>query len=312
MFKIKRKSNGNIVRRRQARPESDSYGPVFSYHANRSSRPDVRERGNGVDNEPSATDARQHKPHFLLRRGSLMAMLIIIVAIAILNLSLKSTPKIVVSKSDNGTVFLRNQDVYNSAAHDALTKSFFNNNKLTINSKHIAEDLQSKFPELVGVKVKVPIIGGQIIVQIQPATPSLLLSSGSNLYVVDNVGRALLDAKQVPNIDKLGLPVVTDQSNIGVVLGKPTLPSANVDFITEVAGQLKANKVAITSLTLPAGANELDVRVDGVPYFVKFNLRGNGRVEAGAYLAVKKQLEREKITPSTYVDVRVEDRAYYK
>jgi hypothetical protein len=52
--------------------------------------------------------------------------------------------------------------------------------------------------------------------------------------------------------------------------------------------------------------------MNGVGYFVKFNLHGNAREEAGAFLAVKEYLESSHKTPGEYVDVRVENRAYYK
>jgi len=54
------------------------------------------------------------------------------------------------------------------------------------------------------------------------------------------------------------------------------------------------------------------VKVKGVPYNVKFNLMGDARAEAGTYLAVKQRLEAGHVTPGSYIDVRVDERAYYK
>ncbi len=241
-----------------------------------------------------------------------MLLSVLLLMVFCFNLPLGNQPKIVADKSSSGTIFLRNPAVYEATARELISKSFFNNNKLTINTGRIANELHNRYPELAAVDVGVPLFGRQPVINLEPAVPRMLLSSGSDLYVIDSYGRALLDAKQVVNIDKMGLPVVTDQSGLAVELGKPVVPSASVSFITEVYGQLKANKISVTSLTLPVGTNELDIRISGAPYFIKCNLRGNGRVEAGAYLAVKKQLEREHKTAGSYIDVRVEDRAYYK
>jgi hypothetical protein len=68
----------------------------------------------------------------------------------------------------------------------------------------------------------------------------------------------------------------------------------------------------IESLTLPSGLSELDVRIKGQGYYVKFNLLGDGREEAGAYLALKSHLDAGHITPRQYIDVRVEGKGYYK
>ena len=90
------------------------------------------------------------------------------------------------------------------------------------------------------------------------------------------------------------------------------IDAGNIDFITEVVGQLSAKSLKVVSMVLPGGASELDIRVEGAPYTVKFNLRGDARAEAGAFLAVKQHLERENKTPGSYIDVRVPNKAYYR
>jgi cell division septal protein FtsQ len=239
-------------------------------------------------------------------------VLVIGIVLTLFNLYLSDTPQVIPVSTTKSAIFLRNQQAYDAAAHAALDKAFWNGNKLTINTDRITADLRAQFPELAGVTVSVPFAGNRVRVYVEPATPQLLLSSNNTLYVVDTSGRALIAAAQVPRIEKLGLPVVNDQTGLPVEAGKAALPSTSVAFITEIVAQLKAKSITISSLTLPAGTSEMDVRISGVGYFVKFNLQGNAREEAGAFLAVKKQLERDRITPQTYIDVRVEERAYYR
>jgi len=248
-----------------------------------------------------------------LKRGPAVVGSVILGLFAVFNLLLSSHPKVVPLTATPGAIFLRNSQAYAAAADEALASSVLNRTKVTINTEHLTQALQSKFPELAHVTVSVPFIGSQPTVYIQPATPALLLSTtDGQLLVVDRSGRALLAAAQVPHIDKLGLPVVADRSGLSVQAGGFVLPSTSVSFITEVARQLKAKGLSITALDLPAGTSELDLKVSGVSYLVKYNLRGNARVEVGAFLAVKQQLEREHKTPGSYIDVRVEDRAYYR
>jgi hypothetical protein len=85
-----------------------------------------------------------------------------------------------------------------------------------------------------------------------------------------------------------------------------------VQFITGVLAQLQAKQLAITAVTLPPIAHELHVRIQGQPYYVKFNIQSDARIAAGTFLATKSYLEQGRITPAEYVDVRVEERAYYK
>jgi hypothetical protein len=206
---------------------------------------------------------------------------------------------------------MRSQSVYQAAANKAFSP-VFDGNKLTVNASKIAADLEQQFPELKAVSVTLPFIGSQPTVYMQPATPRLLLTNESGSYVLDGDGRALLSGSQLSSPSALHIPVVTDQSNLSVELGKIALPSSSVSFITEVAGQFKAKSLGITQLVLPQGTTELQVHINGAGYFIRFNLHGNAREEAGTYLAVKQYLDSGHKAPGSYVDVRVENKAYYK
>jgi hypothetical protein len=177
----------------------------------------------------------------------------------------------------------------------------------------VAAQLQHQFPELESVHVSLPVFGYQPVVHVQAAQPALIMSttSGSS-YILATSGRALVAPAQAPNVSGLGLPVVTDQSGLPIHAGSIALPGSTVSYITEVTGQLAAAHLTVASLTLPKATSELDVRLDGVAYSVKFNLMGQARVEAGAFLATKAQLEQKHINPASYVDVRVDGRAYFK
>ena len=64
---------------------------------------------------------------------------------------------------------------------------------------------------------------------------------------------------------------------------------------------------------MPAAENELDMYLTGQSYYVKFNLADSSPLqEVGTFLAVRQNLQQQGITPSQYIDVRVDGRAYYK
>jgi hypothetical protein len=317
MFNKKKKQpeQDRLGRQRQPRTEQQQRNAaVFSYHASRAMRPGATGR---VDPQapPSAASLRGKKLS-LFRRVPVIIGICIVGVLAVLNMYVDTAPRIVVDTpsavSESAAVPLRGQAAYQQAANTLLARSLLNKSKLTIHTSKIANDLQAQFPELTRVDISVPFIGTHPTLHLTPAAPRLLLNAGSVLYILDDAGRALLPANQMPNIEKLDLPVILDESGLVVTLGRPALSSGNVAFITEVIGQLKAKGLSTTSIVLPAGTSEMDIRLSGVGYFVKFSLQGDGRVQAGAYLAVKEQLARENKVPGSYVDVRVEDRAYYK
>jgi len=302
-------------RQRAPRAADRGKAAVFSYHASRSSRPGGTGRNEQTAaHATSATDARHAGIRLTaLKRMPPAVLVAIIVILAVCNSFLAGSPRVALdAQTADAAVPLRSPTAYTDAANALAGASVLNHNKLTANTDAIAAGMRAQFPELSQVTVSVPFIGAALVVHVAAAQPQLLLNVGADLFVVDGAGRALLPANQVPNIEKLELPVVTDQSGLTVTPGKPALSSGNVLFITEVIGQLKAKGLTVTSVTLPAGTSEMDIRISGVSYMGKFNLQGNGRVQAGAFLAVKGQLERDHKGVSKYIDVRVEDRAYYQ
>ncbi len=288
--------------------------PVFSYHA-RSAQTDKSSGRKAsfmwLADKPAKA---RPKPKRWPRRASVVVGAVLLLALVAANLLVSRDPEIV-TLADTGQrqVFLRSQDTYYQAARDILGSSLANSNKLTIDSTRIAKAMQDQFAELEDVSVTLPIVGRKPTIYIQPARPALLIKTpAGELFIVDTTGRALMSASQAPKLDKLGLGVVEDQSGLKIELGHGVLPSGNIDFITEVLGQLKAKSIKVTALILPKSANELDVKVEGQPYTVKFNLRGNAREEAGAFLAVKQYVERSGKVPGSYIDVRVPNKAYYR
>lgn len=283
-------------------------GAVFSYHANRSVREGAISRDANASQQPSVSRST-HRSRF--KRLSSIAVLVLVALIAIACLRLNDNAKVVPLNSENGQAFLRETSVYEAAVHKAFS-AFFNGNKLTVNTGKITDDLQREFPELKAVSISLPFFGSRPSVYIQPTEPRIILVSSEGMFVLDSNGRALITGNQVARLNELEIPLVTDQSNINIEVGKVVLPRDTVAFITEVAGQFKAKGLSVTGMTLPPGTNELHVRFGGAGYAVKFNLHGNAREETGAFLATKARLEQERKVPKEYIDVRVENRAYYK
>jgi len=212
---------------------------VFSYHAARAQRTESAER----DIFKADTDmlmARRRKRLSFWRNARMAGVTITILLLFALDMTLSTTPKVVVTGDSTSKLFLRPQSEYVAAAHQLLAGSLSNHNKLTVNTAAVSTALQRQFPELTAVSMSLPIVGGQPVIYMQPAVPRLVLrmqSSGG--FVLDGSGRALIDAAHVSNLARLQLPEVTDQSTLAVHAGDAALPAADVSYITQFAAQLK-------------------------------------------------------------------------
>lgn len=318
---FKKKNAGSTSRKRLS--STPRRAAVFSYHASRATT-DVPKRSGGSGRklwqrqttETPTAAVLNPKPR-LLRRFRRLPMALIVIAMTglILNgLALSSSPEVItLADATDRRIFLRDHATYEQIAHEVLDASIFSTNKITIDTQRIETQLRERLPELEHVSVVLPAFGHRPMVYMQPTQPALLLKvADGNIFVLDVTGRALMNAVRNERIEKLELPLIEDQSGLPIALGKVVLPKNDVAFITEVAGQLRAKQIALTSMTLPPGTNELLVGVKDVPYTVKFNLRGDARAAVGSYLAVRQHLEREKKVPSMYIDVRVDNKAYYR
>lgn len=308
MFKKKPPAPPERLRRNVQQPAQRT-NVAFSYYANRAPRPgatsrDIQQQAEKPIRTKPKRDWSKALPTIIIAGGALV--------LVVLSLQLGGVPKIETIDNGKGQVFLRDSAAYEDAASAAFADAL-NRNKLTVNTDKIAADITKQFPEIETVSVSLPFIGNRPTVYIQPAKPILILSTQSNgLYVLDSSGRALISGNQVPSLSKLGLPVVVDESGLAIEIGKVALPRLTVRFIDEVVYQLKQQDIIIASLTLPAGTNELHLKMDGVGYYVKFNIYGNAREESGALIALREQLQTAKKTPKEYIDVRVEGRVYYR
>ncbi|MDL2342360.1 MAG: hypothetical protein QFB87_04765 [Patescibacteria group bacterium] len=309
MFKNKKTNKPTIGRQRVTRPATERPS-AFSYYARRSD--ELLNTGRQIARSETAEQARATSRYWKQRFG--LGILLICGIICLVYIStLSNQPRIVIAPSSTATAVLQDQSVYESAASQILASSIFNRNKITVSTSGLAAQLAKRFPELASVQVALPLLTHRLTVSIANAEPVLLLATGTGSYALDAGGTALLTGSQLSGIGSLHLPLVTDDSSVKVSLRQQALTTDNVSFILTVLAQLKAHNLTVASLTLPAGASELDVRLTDQPYFVKFNLASNsGRQQVGTLLAVYDRLKQQNVTPGEYIDVRVDGRAYYR
>jgi len=297
---------GELGRARQRRIAEPSAAPSYNFRSGGAASEAPKPKPNPT---PSSKKKNSLSDNGLLQRTIHVVLLIAIVASVINILTLSSNAKILPLTSGNDDTFLHDQSVYQQAADKLLAKSFWNHNKLTINTSGVCEQLLKQFPELSDASVTLPLLAHRPIIYIQPSQPVLVMISNGGTFVVDETGKALLNINQLPNGKDLELPLVTDQSGVKVSIDQQVLSSKEVSFIQTVVSQIAAKHLSIGSITLPAHAGELDVAIAGQPYFVKFNLEHDDpRQQAGTFLAVISQ----GIVPPHYIDVRVDGRAYYQ
>lgn len=279
----------------------------FQYSSNRSQTDRVRAR-----TEPAVAEKKSVKRAQFLKKitqlpyivGGIVALFMIFYFSA-----LSGAPKISVP---DDALLVRNIYAYQKTAAD-LTSDPSSKSKFTINRQKIEEEFEKAHPEVISAKVTTSLFSRSATLELQLTTPLILLNSGATTYVLDSRGTAVSDiAKTKAEFNTAELPLITDQSGIQIELGKPALTNEQVQFISEVRHQSNAKQLVIESMALAPGGGELNVKYQGSPYFVKYNLNEDARKSFGTFFATKEYLEQGRSIPAEYIDVRVPERAYTK
>lgn len=296
-------------RRRPVAPEV-SRPQAFSYYAGRSGAEPTHRRPVPQSQAQEASERLQNarKPLVML----VVAAVVVIVGYATW---LSGTPQIdlaVVSNTKNAYALHSVQD-YQASASKTLDSSLFNHNKLTVDSASVVRDLLNNYPEIQTASVTIPVIGHVPVVHIQPYKPAFIVTTAYDAaYVVDSGGRAVVSVSQVPDISVLHLRTIQDKSGLHITEGQQALSSGTISFTQTILNLLSAAHLSVNDLILPPASSELDVYMQGAPYFIKYNLQSDPKLQTGTYLAAIGRLQKDHTVPSQYIDVRVPGRVYYR
>jgi hypothetical protein len=310
-FSRQNKSSPNISERhnRRARtPSKDSIAstPLYSY----------RGRQLQSDSRPGGRHgtAPSHK-----RGGSWWRLLPSYVAAAVIMfamlyvLLLAGAPVTVRIKTEHlpeGSVTTQtDQEAYAQLARDYLRSNWLQATKVTLRSPLLEQQLAEAFPEVASASVSYGLVGRGVVINVTPEIirVRVVTESGETHAVNDRGVSVQLLTNDTPEIIE-----ITESVGIGTAVGEKMLPQQTLKYITEFERQLRAADLEIASIALPAVANELHAAVEGDGFIGKFDIAADVRVQAGAFIATRRQLIETNTIPSDYIDVRVAERAYYK
>lgn len=296
----------------QRQPGGDGQQRPFSYYT---SRPTI----NNNRRNQQRRDSSEPRPLQVIKRlnwqmlPTYLAMAAIALSIVYL-LWVDINPRVKIINQGDKASLLQTNDTYRLAGQDILAESPFNRLKPAVNTEEVATRFKERFPELAEVVITMPIASHRLLFTLQAAEPIfVLLNSASNeSYIIDERGRALVATDKVADINQLKLEQIIDESGLELTAGKNVLPAEDVAFIRSVIAQFQAKQIDIQSLKLPTIPNELHVQLRGEPYFIKFNMSGNSRIQVGSYIAAREKLAGEGNLPGEYFDVRVEEKVFYR
>ena len=293
-------------RRRAVQISEQGSRASFSYYSNRSVTPP------GVSGREVSTSRNRTETASLSRsfwRGRrLLPWLGIVASMAIFGwLTFLSSSAVVLTVDTTGAITSEATAQYEETVQTLLGQSLLNRSKLTVNTSGIVRELRKHHPEIEYATLVVPIFGSQPRVYVSLSEPAFILQSQTARYLLSASGYVTGLAED----STVELPLVVDETGETVTVSKRLLPASHVAFMQKVDYQLTQKEFVIDRFILPKNsAYEVNVRLKGKPFAIRFNLAEDATVQSGAAVAVLEQLG--EASPSTYLDVRVPGRAFYR
>ena len=283
---------------------------VFSYYA-RGTSPGGHNTGRGETSPVGPAIGRLKAYRLRMGHAPSYVAFTAIVGAVLYSCILQTTPRIVLA-SASGSVS-REPKLYQEAVQDIWKRSIWSRTKLTISTGNIRRDILGQFNELANVQIELPLLGHRpsVILTLQP--PALQLISVNGSFYVDRNGKVMVRTSDVKQNELINLPIVRDETGVSAELGKNVLSVSEATFLTKLSDQFRGETIVVQSITLPSNAaNEADVRIVGLPYYIKFSFDNDPRQGVGAYLATKVKLDADHIVPAEYIDVRVDEKVFYR
>ncbi len=292
---FKKTSNKRIIRNQDNRNSS------FSYYNNRQPLTDNKR-------DKKLSTKNKSNPKFIHALPMYVSVLLIVVSIGYA-MTLSSTPTLkIVNEAELSKQLQSDASEYDWVIKEELSQSISSKTKLTINTDQLQTAILSKIPQATDVAVTLPIISRSPVVYLRLAEPKAVLLSNEKQILLDEKGRAIAETEDSAK----NLLKIIDRSGLIIKAGNQAIPKNQIDFMIEVKNQFAQKEQKIEYFELSRNANELLIKEKGVGFKGKFNLASEPRLQSGTYIATKRYLDKKDIVPKSYIDVRVEERAYYK
>lgn len=203
----------------------------------------------------------------------------------------------------------------NNALSQSLSKEVNNylnsrllaKNWLFLNQQDLKGYLQKTFTgqETITVSKKFP---NHLSVVTDEQKPGLIWKTGSRTYILSTSGRVISEQQKA---DNSALPQVIDSTNLPVEVGSRVAARDFVNFVSKVGDFMKANKIGVEKMYVLDTTSELYVKTQA-GYDIKFSTNQNPDSATRSLKATLDLINQQNKKPSSYIDLRVEGRAFYK
>lgn len=188
---------------------------------------------------------------------------------------------------------------------ESLNSRPWGDNLLSMDPNRLTDDLQKKEYRIKTVHT-VRHFPGTLEVQISERQPSLNWQTGGRSFVLDIDGSLIGETGAA----SANLPTVVDSTNLPAKVGDKVVPPHFVAFCNDVVAGMPKLGLRVVGLKVPDTTSEVYITTDK-GYYVKFDTTREASGELSDLQSVLATLKKINKSPTQYIDLRVERKAYW-
>lgn len=197
---------------------------------------------------------------------------------------------------------------YQSTIKNYMAKNPLQHFSFSVMPRGANEFIKSNHPEVDNVVISRNWYGGDVLFEVIFRKPLIMWQLGDESFYVDSEGEAF----KFNNYDPPQL-VVSDKSGISPQESGGNVASSRfIKFLGQLVGAVNSHdKGKVVEVQIPASTREIHLKLEGREYVIKTHIDRDPIGQAEDVANALKYFDDKKLKPE-YIDVRVENKAYYK
>lgn len=255
------------------------------------------------------SDYKRARARHMLVRRTLVVVALTAVIIMLYGLSVRFVRVQVAATTT------RVRPAYRARIESYITSKVALRQSWLVDDTQLLEYVQGEHPEVKTVSAEArSLVGGSLDVTLGFRKPKYIWKTAGGTKFIDKDG-VLFSVNAFTNVDVDSLPVVEDQSPAGSKDGNAVISTRVGEYIAYVytgVPKLFGSDSQVTSVILPPRAREINAKVNTVPYVIKLSTERGIEQQVAELGELVTYLNSAGIQPSEYVDVRIENKAFYR
>ncbi len=199
-----------------------------------------------------------------------------------------------------------------STADEYLSGGFMRRSKLFMNQSELAKTVQEKHPSLEQVTVDSSLFGRSITVAVSPKQAIFRFSSQQAIKDSDTLWLSQ-DGILVSAATGVNEAItIADRSDIDYQLGDQVVAPTQITYVSNVARKLTGEGFVLASVELTDAPKHLRLFLKEKPFYILISTDRNSDTVVTDIKKVLAYVEKNGVGVREYIDVRVEDKAFYK